>query len=238
MIPLVRAAARLAEAGLGRFAIVGGVAVAARLGRAHRATADVDAVVDEDTPPAAIDVIRDLPGAEPDETHRHRVYLDGTKVDVIETATVTEPDLDDLDAQQILFVAGHRWALETATPMMLTAEENVHASVPIARPSALLAMKLHAMKGRGAVSDKRGSDAWDIYRLITDLDIGATAAEMRSALTPLRLAITAAVDEIFVQHAGRTRGWLRTGGAEMASVQVDDLVAAGTDLLARLRAEQ
>src|SRR5439155_24751893 len=51
MVPLVRAVAALADAGVGRYAIVGGVAVAARLNQAHRATADVDTVVDETTPP-------------------------------------------------------------------------------------------------------------------------------------------------------------------------------------------
>lgn len=236
MLPLVRAAGRLAGADLGAFAVIGGVAVTARLGRAHRATADVDTVVDDDTPPSALDVLRHLDGATPDATSEHRVYLDGTKVEVIGTVEVTEPDLDGLDDRQILFVAGHRWALETATPVTITADGGVRATVPMARASALVAMKLHAIQDRraGGGLDKRASDAWDIYRLLTDLDIATTATELRSTLAPLHRVVIAAANEILVEHAGRTSGWLRSGDAEMASVRAEDLVAAGTDLLARL----
>jgi hypothetical protein len=54
MIRLVRAAASVASASLGQYAIIGGVAVSARLNQAHRATTDLDAVVDDSTPPSAI----------------------------------------------------------------------------------------------------------------------------------------------------------------------------------------
>lgn len=166
MSPLVRAAARLADADLGAFAIIGGVAVTARLGRAHRATADVDTVVDDDTPPSALDVLRHLDGATSDVTREHCVYLDDTLVEVIGTGAVTEPDLDGLGDRQILFVAGHRWALETATPVTRTADGGIRATVPMASASALAAMKLHAIQDRrvGGGLDKRASDAWDIYR--------------------------------------------------------------------------
>jgi hypothetical protein len=81
MRPLIQAAARLAQVDFGSFAIIGGIAVTARLGRAHRATADLDTVVDDDTPPPALDVLRGLDGATPDPIEPHRVYLDGTKVE-------------------------------------------------------------------------------------------------------------------------------------------------------------
>lgn len=188
MLPLIRAAARLADANLGAFAVIGGVAVSARLGRAHRATADIDTVVDDDTPPSALDVLRHLEGATPDETRPHRVYLDATLVEVIGTGAVTEPDLDGLDDRQVLFVAGHRWALETATPVTLTGDGGVRATVPLARASALVAMKLHAIQDRRVTGglDKRASDAWDIYRLLTDLDIEVTAAELSRERAPSR----------------------------------------------------
>jgi hypothetical protein len=48
MRALVRAVAQMSEADLGRWAVIGGVAVAARLGQTHRVTADVDTVVDQD----------------------------------------------------------------------------------------------------------------------------------------------------------------------------------------------
>lgn len=46
MRALVWAVAQMSEADLGRWAVIGGVAVAARLDQAHRVTADVDTVVD------------------------------------------------------------------------------------------------------------------------------------------------------------------------------------------------
>jgi hypothetical protein len=238
MLPLIRAAARLADADLGGFAVIGGVAVSARLGRAHRATTDVDTVVDDDRPPDAIDVLHHLTGATADSTHRHLVYIEETKVEVIGTGAVTELDLEDLDDRQIHFVAAHRWALETATPVTLIGDDGTRANVPMARSSALIAMKLHAIQDRRLVggSDKRGGDAWDIYRLITDLDVDTTAKELRSMLPSLIRVVIAAANEILVERASRTRGWLRTGDAEMASVASDDLIAAGTDLIERIAA--
>jgi hypothetical protein len=240
MLPLIRTAARLAITDLGAFAVVGGVAVAARLGRAHRATVDIDTVVDDDTLPSALDVLRNLDGASAGDGPAYRVYLDGTRVEVIGTSAVTEPDLDGLDDRQVLFVAGHRWALETATPVTLTGDGGIRATVPMARASALVAMKLGAIQDRRATGglDKRGSDAWDMYRLLTDLDIGVIAAEVRSTVAPLRRALAAAATEILVEHAARTIGWLRSGDAEMASLRADDLIAVGTDLVGRLKARQ
>ena len=240
MLPLIRAAGRLAITDLGGFAVVGGVAVAARLGRAHRATIDIDTVVDDDTPPAALDVLRHLDGASTDDGPAYRVYLDGTKVEVIGTGAVTERDLEGLDGRQILFVGGHRWALETATPVTLVGEGGMRATVPMARASALVAMKLGAIGDRRATGglDKRASDAWDIYRLLSDLDIGVISADVQSTMEPLRRAVAAAATEILVEHAGRTVGWLRSGDAEMASVSADDLIAVGTDLVARLETPQ
>jgi hypothetical protein len=192
--------------------------------------------VDDDRPPAAIDVIRHLEGAVPDAGSAHRVYLHGTKVEVIGTGAVTESDLDGLDDRQILFVAGHRRALETATPLTLVGDDGVRATVPVARAGALVAMKLHAIQDRRAAggNDKRAGDAWDIYRLLTDLDLAATAAELRSGSESLRRAVTAAAHRILVDRVGRTLGWLRQGDIEMASVSLDDLLGAGTELLRHL----
>lgn len=238
MVPLVRAAGRLAAVDIGAFAIIGGVAVTVRLGRAHRATADVDTVVDDDTPPAAIDVLRHLDGVTLDPVP-HRIYVDDTKVELISTGSIAAADLDGLDDRQALFVASHRWALETATPVTLSCDGGEQATVPVARPGALVAMKVHAIQERRphAGLDKRAGDAWDIYRLITDIGPAPIASELRSALPRLRALVTEAASQVLVERAGRTRGWLRAGDDAMASVEVEDLVAAGTDLLAHLSAD-
>jgi hypothetical protein len=50
---LVRATARLADANLGPYALVGGLAVMCRLAAVHRATQDVDTVTETTAPTAA-----------------------------------------------------------------------------------------------------------------------------------------------------------------------------------------
>ena len=81
---LVRAIAQVSSADLGPYKIVGGIAVAARLGQPHGVTRD-DTAVDQDHLPAAIVVLRALPGATADPAEGpHRILLRGTKVEVME----------------------------------------------------------------------------------------------------------------------------------------------------------
>ena len=61
MVGLIRAVEGLSEAGLDRYVVVGGLGVAARLGQAHRATTDVDAVFDETAHPDAVEALLALP---------------------------------------------------------------------------------------------------------------------------------------------------------------------------------
>lgn len=89
-----------------------------------------------------------------------------------------------------LFVASHAWALDTATPLTVVASSDAtaKASAPFATAGALVAMKLHAIETRAAAGlDKRGGDAWDIYRLLVELDdTGEVRAELARAPAPLR----------------------------------------------------
>jgi hypothetical protein len=73
----------LSQSGLEGFAIVGGVAVAARLGQAHRATTDVDTAIDEVAHPDGIAALLALPDAHADPTGPHRVRLGETNVEII-----------------------------------------------------------------------------------------------------------------------------------------------------------
>lgn len=191
MVPLVKAIAALNEAGIGRFAIIGGVAVTARLGQAHRATADVDTVVDETTSPNAVEALLDLPGAAPDPASDHRVLFDETTIEILGVGPVNETQLDEVPTKDALFVAAHVWALETATPLTIVAGDrpDVGATAPFATPAALVAMKLHAIEDRSETrgSEKRAGDAWDIYRLLVDLDgDGAIRQGLASAPASLR----------------------------------------------------
>jgi hypothetical protein len=133
MVRLVRAAAKLAAADLGGYAIIGGVAVSARLGQAHRATADIDAVVDDLTPPPAIETLLDVPGGRADLTGAHRVLIDGIKIEIQGTEPFTPANLDGLTDEQILYVGAYRYALESATAMTLVARaEQIRTTIPVA----------------------------------------------------------------------------------------------------------
>ncbi len=150
MVGLVRAVAALAQSGLEGYVIVGGVAVAARLGQAHRGTTDVDTVVDEVAHPDAVETLLALPDVQADPTGPHRVRIGGTKVEMIGVGPVDESTFDGLTDMQTLFVAAHTWALSTATALTLLAgsEPTVRATGPFATPAALFAMKLHAIQDR------------------------------------------------------------------------------------------
>lgn len=237
MRSLVRAVARMSEADLGRWAVIGGVAVAARLGQAHRVTADVDTVVDQDRLPAAFAVLRALPSATADPAGGpHRLLLEGTKVEVIEVGQLPpDEDLDALTDRQRLFIASHAWALDTATPLTVASvgPDAGTATAPFATAAALVAMKLHAIQDRSGDSQaKRAGDAWDLHQLLTLHDrAGAISAALRTAPAALTTAVRQATDVVLVAGATRTRSWLRTSGGVQATVGADEIRVLGRQLL-------
>lgn len=241
MVRLVRAAAKVADAHLGSYAIIGGVAVSARLGQAHRATADIDTVVDDLTPPPAIEALLDVPGAHADPTGAHRVLIDGIKVEVQGTEPFAPADLEGLTEKQILYVGAHRYALESATAITLVAEaEHARATVPVATPGALFSMKLHAIEDRRAVGglDKRAGDASDMYRILLDLDRSGGVRDELSALpAPLRQVVADTAERIFIERAARTVSWLKAGDERMAAITAEVLRALGQPVVDALRTE-
>jgi hypothetical protein len=227
MVGLIRAVAALSQSGLEGFVIVGGVAVAARLGEAHRATTDVDTVIDEVAHPDAIETLLALPDAQPDPTGPHRVQIGGTKVEIIGVGPLDDAELDGLTELQTLFVSAHTWALATATSVTLVSrvEPTVRATGPFATPAALFAMKLHAIQDRRSTSrpEKRSSDALDLYRLLLQLDAdGSVRSELASAPASLRLAVAAAAQRVLVDGAARTRSWL-SASDDIGQVTADEL---------------
>lgn len=228
MAGLIRAVVALAESGLEGFVIVGGVAVAARLGQAHRGTTDVDTVIDEVAHPGAIETLLALPDARPDPTGSHRVRIGGTKVEIIGVGPVDDDALDGLTELQTLFVSADTWALETATPVTLVSrtDPSVQATSPFATPAALFAMKLHAIQDRRTTSrpEKRSSDALDLYRLLLQLDTdGSLRADLASGPLPLRSAVRAATERVLLDGAARTRGWLSASNDQAGPVTADEL---------------
>ena len=239
MVPLVRAVAALGEAGVGRYAVVGGVAVAVRLGQAHRATADVDTVVDETSPPDAVEALLALPDTVRDASADHQVLVAGTKVEILGIRPLAEPDLEGIPTKDALFVASHVWALDSASPITVVAAAaaDVRASAPFATPAALIAMKLHAIEDRSNTTGqhKRAGDAWDIYRILVDLDIdGSVRTAFRAASGTLRDLVRDAAERVLVTAAARTTGWLRAGNDEMAAVTAEELRLVGRALIGAL----
>jgi hypothetical protein len=202
--------------------------VTARLGYAHRATNDVDTVVDETTPPDAVEALLARRDVKLDPTAPHRVYVEGTKVEFMGVGPLHEADLVGVSDDDALFVAAHAWALETATPLTVVAatDDKVMTTAPFATPGGLFAMKLHAIETRSTVGvDKRSGDAWDLFRLLLDLDAaaGLVLDQLTAAPSRLRQLVAEATERVLRSGANRTIGWLRAGDDQMASVTADEL---------------
>lgn len=238
---LVRAIAQMSSAALGPYAIVGGVAVAARLGQAHRVTRDVDTVVDQDHVPTAIAVLRALPSATPDPAGGpHRILLQGSTVELMEVGLMPDADdLGELPERHRLFVSAHSWALATAIPLTLVTmgPDSVHATAPFATPAALVAMKLHAIQDRsGDGQAKRAGDAWDLHQLLSHHNRrGEISDALLAGPEPLCLAVHTAAQRVLVDGAARTRAWLRTAGGAQAGVSAEEIHRLGRELLKGLR---
>jgi hypothetical protein len=155
----------LTRPGLPAMTLIGGLAVAVRvgaMGTAHRATTDVDFVTAEIATDAAVEVVG---------------------VDLIVTHAVDERELDGLDDDQRLFVAGHRWAFERGTPMRLAASDDEFVELAVATPAGLVATKSHAVgfPNSRRRANKQPSDLLDLFRLVDAYDIdGALVAELRA----------------------------------------------------------
>ncbi|MFN8104972.1 MAG: hypothetical protein U0U69_10970 [Acidimicrobiia bacterium] len=94
----------------------------------------------------------------------------GVEIDEIDTASFQYEDLDGLDLDDRVFVVSHRWALDTATETEIVAGTE-HASIRVATPAALVAMKSGAvLGGRPREPRKRASDLYELYRLVLEYD--------------------------------------------------------------------
>ncbi len=223
-----------------RLAVIGGLAVTCRLGHVHRATGDVDAVVDEVVGAAGdsgAQVLVEAGIAEPDPGDReHRVFVDGTKLEIIDTQALPA-DVADIAPLPRLFVLGHRWALESAEPLhVVVAASDVDAVLPIAMPAALVATKLHAFCDRQQ-DEKRASDAYDIYRLLETGDrAGEVAAATNNGPSGLAEVVREVMVERFVDGAARVIRYLKAyGDPGWPEIDSDDLRRVVGSFTSRLR---
>jgi hypothetical protein len=240
MVPLVRAAAALDVDGVPPFAVIGGVAVAVRLGRVLRATADLDTVTDYRYAPTALELLRRRDDADYDAGDPNTVVVGGTQIQFQDVVAVTDADVAHLVPKDLLYVAGHAHALAGARAVTIRASGDdgaVEATVPVATAGALVAMKLHAFLDRRSTSgpDKRPGDLWDIYNLLLFV-AGDAAADLASAGRLLRQTVAATVERHLVDGAARARTVLRSSNDERyQAITAAELEHAASSFLERLR---
>jgi hypothetical protein len=128
-------------AALGRpCVLVGGVAVAARLGRVERATGDVDAVIDAPEGLASAEILIRA-GAAEQKLSSSSVMVHGVKVDLIDTFSVPRDVFDGASGASALFAAPHRFGFETASELRLVVHDGPQVVASVAEPRGLVAMK-------------------------------------------------------------------------------------------------
>jgi Nucleotidyl transferase AbiEii toxin, Type IV TA system len=238
---MVRAADRACRVPNLRLAIIGGLAVTCRLGHVHRATGDIDAVVDEVvsvTADSGAQLLVEAGIADPDpDSPGHGVFVDGTKLEIIDTQALPANVSDIESPLPQLFILGHRWALESAAPLrVVVAPSNVEALLPVATPAALIATKLHAFCDRQR-DEKRASDAYDIYRLLETQDRGGEVAEATNdGPSGLAAIVGEVMAERFVDGAARVVRYLRTyGDPAWGDINSADLRRIVESFISRLR---
>lgn len=230
---LVRTVAQLGDLDLGRYALVGGLAVMSRLAAVHRATQDIDTVT-ETGEPSAVEVIASNLGTI-DPTNPNRVVVDGVKIDVITTDSFEYDDLDGVDPDGRLFVVSHRWALETADDTEIVAGTTT-ARIRISTVASLVAMKAGAISGgRRREPHKRASDLHDLYRLVLHHDrSGAVTDALAVAPYGLGLLVGDALRSGVTDEPERAARSIRSGGPETHSVGPDALIDVLGPLVAQL----
>ena len=235
---LVRTASALfARPDFAPTALVGGLAVTFRLATAHRATVDVDTVAEGEGPRGlALRYLGDAGAASTD-----RIEIDGVMVDVMATwpLPATADELPEKDADR-LFVLGHRWALETATPVSGDVIEQDGVTVtqsivlPVATVPALVACKLHAIGDRrGASASKQESDAFDLVRLIGEI-VRTPSGTNPYARAPFDLSelVISQIADWLLRNSLRTARLARSAGADW--IEPSDIDALGRLFLSRM----
>lgn len=239
MVPLVVAAAKLEAADVPPFAVIGGVAVATRLGRVHRATADLDAVTDHRYSPTVLELLQQNHDVEVDPADAHTIKVAGIEIQFQEVAAVSDDEIRHLEQKDLLYIASHAHALVSATTVRIRAGSStaaVEADVPVATAGALIAMKLHAYLDRRGTSgpDKRPGDLWDIYNLL-QFSAADAARDLLDASPLLRDAVRTTLQTQFVERAARARTVLRSSRDERyQSITAAELEHVATDLIQRI----
>lgn len=219
-----------------RLTVIGGIAVMARVALAERATGDLDAAVDVGLDGEATVALLDAAGIghAVGPPAPQRIEVGGVPVDIIDTSPILDT-LDGFEPRDVLFLGGHRFAVETAEPVELRAG-SVAVRTHLARSSALVATKLHAVLYRRAQAEqKKASDVFDLFRILQVVDWGVASSEL-AAVVPLARVVADGLDAALVQDATRAaRRLIASGVATMAAIAPGDLSAVGGGFAEGLR---
>lgn len=219
-----------------RLTVIGGVVVMARVALAERATGDLDAAIDVPLDGQATVALLDAAGVghAVGPAAPQRIEVGGVPVDVIDTSPVLDA-LDGFESRDVLFLGGHRFAVETAEAVELRAG-SVAVLTHLARASALVATKLHAALYRRAQAEqKKASDVFDLYRILQVADWKAASSEL-AAVALLASVVADGLDAALVQDATRAaRRLAGSGVAAMTAIGPADLTAVGGGFAEALR---
>lgn len=211
--------------------LIGGLAVVCRLGRPHRATADLDTVDRRrDDEPSQLELLLDAGATPRGPAGALLDTLAGVvEVDVLEVTDAALQELPD-DATGRLHVMAHNWAAATASPISLQTPGFAPVTVRVAEPGPLIAMKLQSLMDRGAA--KEASDLLDIVRLTLDPITGADARQQLSNANPqLRADCLLHVRLWLVAHARRSLSRVRSI-PEGHAMALDDIALTAELLVA------
>lgn len=237
---LVSTVEQLCAGPLEGMALVGGLAVMARLASAHRATTDIDSVVAVRVDGGG-DAIDALVAAGASKSGNGALF-GGVQVDVIEAADPADISLDDIidDDRSVAFVLAHAWALATAAPMEIvvvdpSGSQLLDATVRVATASALVAMKASAVMTRqGAFLAKRASDTYDLYRLmLLEASGQKVASQLAEAPEPLAKLCRGFIEGLFVTEPQRTSIMIAESAPDWA-IDAERLKFVGGSFINRL----
>ena len=222
---LLQVVAKLSSVQMGPYAVIGGLAVSCRLAQAHRATGDIDTLVESTSPTAIQRITASVGHRDPDSG---ALTVDGVKVDVIDTEALDADDLDGIVGPDRLFVAGHRFALESATVATVVAGSGAgapSATFPLATPAGLIGTKIHALHTRPERNGpKRSTDLYDIYRLAA-AHHDAIVVALQGAPFDLGHLVVEALHETVLDDPTRAVRPLRLAGdVALNTLTADDLV--------------
>ncbi len=213
--------------------LIGGLAVIARVARAHRATSDIDTVFDiEPEAPETVEVLAAANvGSAAGAGAPQRRIVRGVAVDCIDTYPLEDRDLADHPPRDALFIGAHRFACLTAQAVVLRAGDR-RIQVLVAIPAGLVVSKLHAAQYRRDRA-KHGGDLFDLYRLLTVCDNTAMATAFAAWPNLTQLAREGIAD-LFVDRATASAGRMRA--VTTAEPTRDEDLAAAAELMLELLA--